>query len=173
MISKLPKDTPRNLHSLDSLDIFALDKAEDEGLFVSGMTPTVTHKAAPRLQVVAAADENAVRQINGSEDIGTGSFRDALSYVRIRVECPYPIQYITDLEIESLLGDHCRVSVKGVLRNEDGEGCIQAATCHDPIRIYDTDGAGDGTLFSGIVTMLKVYRASEVYEVEIEGMSYT
>lgn len=97
-----------------------------------------------------------------------------LTYNQIRVDCPYPIQYITDLKITSRLNDHSRIVIEGVLQEEDRDKCITTATANDPVLIYENGEDGDDTLlFSGVVTQLKVRHESSVYHVQIEGMSYT
>ncbi|MDR3288015.1 MAG: phage late control D family protein, partial [Peptococcaceae bacterium] len=100
-----------------------------------------------------------------------------LTYDRLKISCPYPLQYITQLEISSRLNEHSRILVTGVLREEEQDQCIRTATAQDAIQVYET-GAGtangkDALIFAGIVTHLSVNVAAGVYTIEIEGLSYT
>ncbi|MDR0286948.1 MAG: DUF6531 domain-containing protein, partial [Clostridiales bacterium] len=99
---------------------------------------------------------------------------NVLTYIQVRVDCPYPIQYLTDLKITSQFNEHSQISVKGILLEEDRDKCVKTSTVNDPIRIYETNENGNDTLlFSGVVTSLNVRCESGVYYVEIKGLSYT
>lgn len=97
-----------------------------------------------------------------------------LTYDRIRVDCPYPIQYITELEITNQLNEHSRILVKGILLEDVCDKCITTSTANNPIYVYELDENGDNILlFSGVVTLLDVRHKFGVCYIEIEGMSYT
>ena len=98
---------------------------------------------------------------------------DVLTFDKVRVQCPYPIQFITGLELTSCVNEHSRVSVTGVLYENEQDGCIGAARVADPIDILEIGEHGEAPLFSGVVTSLKVRHESGLYHVEIEGQSRT
>jgi len=98
---------------------------------------------------------------------------DVLTFDKVRVQCPYPIQFITGLELTSCVNEHSRVSVTGVLFENEQDGCIGVARVADPIDILEIGEHGEAPLFSGVVTSLKVRHESGLYHVEIEGQSRT
>ena len=99
---------------------------------------------------------------------------NVLTHIQVRVDCPYPVQFITDLKITSRFNEHSRIFIKGVLREEDQDRCIKTSTANDPIRVYETGEDGrDRLIFSGVVTLLNVRHEYGIYYVEIEGMSYS
>ena len=99
---------------------------------------------------------------------------DILSHTQIRVNCPYPIQYITGIDIESRIGEHGQITITGILHEEEGANCLASATTNDQIIVYDTSESSEGIrIFSGIVICLQVRHENGVYHIEIKGMSYT
>ena len=81
--------------------------------------------------------------------------KNILTQAQIGVECPYPIQYITELKITGRYNEHSRVTVAGILLEEDKDLCIDTAAANDPITVYEFDESGAETcLFSGVVISL-------------------
>ena len=97
----------------------------------------------------------------------------ALTQAQIEVICPYPIQYITGLEIESKIGEHSRITATGILHEEEGANFLGSSNLNDQIAVYDVSGTEETRLFSGIITSVVVRHDNGLYYVEIEGMSYT
>ncbi|MCM1258321.1 MAG: DUF6531 domain-containing protein, partial [Roseburia sp.] len=98
---------------------------------------------------------------------------DEFTQSQIKVECPYPIQTVNELEITKKLNDHGQVLVKGILWEEKGAGCIQQTGSSDPILVYGKNERGKTLLFSGVVTSVDVDFQDGIYYVEIRGQSWT
>lgn len=96
-----------------------------------------------------------------------------IKYSQIKVECPYPIQMVHELEITRKLNQHGQVLVKGILWEEEGPKCIERMGNMDPIAIYREDGLKRTLLFSGVVAEVEVSCQDCVYYVEIKGLSWS
>ena len=68
---------------------------------------------------------------------------DILTKDRVRIECAYPIEYITGIGIESRIGEHGKISVTGVLSEEERDSCIDGTGENDRIVICETDETED------------------------------
>ena len=103
------------------------------------------------------------------------SFRgiaSGIKYSQIKVECPYPIQMVHEIEITRKLNQHGQVLVRGILW-EEGPKCIERMGSMDPIAIYSEDGSKRTLLFSGVVAEAEVSCQDCVYYVEIKGLSWS
>lgn len=92
---------------------------------------------------------------------------------QIKVECPYPIQRIEMLEVTRKLNQHGEVFIRGILPEEDGEGCIRSVGGKDYVVVLGKNSAGEKVLFSGVVTHVEVFCKNYVYYVEIKGLSWS
>jgi len=92
---------------------------------------------------------------------------------QIKVECPYPIQMVHELEITRKLNQHGQVLVKGILWEDKGRECIYQAGSKDPILVYGKNGSETALLFSGVVTEVEVSYQDCIYYVEIKGLSWS
>ncbi len=98
---------------------------------------------------------------------------DEFTHGQIKVECPYPIQMVHELEITRKLNQHGQVLVKGILWEDEGRKCIYQAGSKDPILVYGENGSELVLLFSGVVTEVKVSYRDCIYYVEIKGLSWS
>ena len=97
-----------------------------------------------------------------------------LTQAQIRVDGPFPIQYITGVEITSQMNDHSRIAVRGILWEEERDHCIVSKLENAPIAVYELDDSGEEIqLFSGIVTEPIVRHVGGLYYIEVEGFSHT
>lgn len=97
----------------------------------------------------------------------------ALTYDRIKIECPYPIQEITELHFSCRFNAHGEVLIKGILQDTEKSKCIESSGPHDLIKVYEQSEAGNALLFSGIVASLQVQHVGGIYYIEIIGLSHT
>ena len=97
---------------------------------------------------------------------------DEFTHGQIKVECPYPIQIVHELEIIRKLNQHGRVIVKGILRDEGRERIGQAGS-RDQIVVYGENTSGKTLLFSGVITEVAVSYQDCIYYVEINGLSWS
>ena len=99
----------------------------------------------------------------------SGEFTDG----QIRVECPYPIQMVHELEIIRKLNQHGKVQIKGILWEQDGEKCIHQVKSEDSIVIYAENAYEKRLLFSGVVTDVDIFYRDCIYYIEITGLSWS
>ena len=99
--------------------------------------------------------------------------KQALTHDRIRIECPYPIQTITDIEFIHTFNEHACINIKGILLEEEQDHWLERVGDNDRIAIYGQAGAEEELLFSGCVTRVNIQHQDQVYTFEIEGLSYS
>ncbi|MCL1989458.1 MAG: DUF6531 domain-containing protein [Defluviitaleaceae bacterium] len=96
-----------------------------------------------------------------------------LTHDRIRVDCPYPIQIITDITFTHTFNEHAYIKVQGIIHEAEQDTWIEKMTDNDPIVIYGKTEDGEQRLFSGCVTNVRIRHQHQVYTCEIEGLSHT
>ncbi|MGZ0052061.1 hypothetical protein [Brevibacillus gelatini] len=92
-------------------------------------------------------------------------------YERIRVTAPYRIKRIEDVRMEWKPNEHARLYLRGIVDDSETVNAVLQAASDDEIRLYDTDGESETTIFKGVVTSVQIAHRQGVYAIELEGQS--
>ncbi|WP_432775578.1 hypothetical protein AAFJ72_20870 [Brevibacillus gelatini] len=92
-------------------------------------------------------------------------------YERIRVTAPYRIKRIEDVRMEWKPNEHAQLYLRGIVDDSETVNAVLQAASDDEIRLYDTDGESETTIFKGVVTSVQIAHRQGVYAIELEGQS--
>lgn len=96
----------------------------------------------------------------------------AYGYQNLRLS-GYDVESIYSCKVEASMGQHTKLSLKAILKEEGKDKAIHTTTTNHPVEVY-IEAAGEKTsLFHGIVTKIEISYQAEVYYLEIEAKSYT
>ncbi|MBP2021900.1 hypothetical protein J2Z44_001696 [Clostridium punense] len=94
-----------------------------------------------------------------------------IGFHNIRVKSPYNIKIIEDIKIECRLNNHGKLYLKAIIDEKEEFNHAVQATLNDEIHLYEKNGQEEKTIFKGLVASAKVKKESNVYHLEIEGIS--
>ncbi|MCP1308089.1 contractile injection system protein, VgrG/Pvc8 family [Paenibacillus tyrfis] len=86
---------------------------------------------------------------------------------------PYQFSRLSELRIEQKLNEHARLTLTGIVPEQLQDSYVDTTSLHTPIEVRQRLADDYATLFSGIVTNVRMKKIGEVYSIEIEAASYT
>ncbi|WP_179232824.1 hypothetical protein [Paenibacillus rigui] len=92
-------------------------------------------------------------------------------FEQIRVQTAFPIHRLEDVQIHWRPGEHGRLTLRGIVDEAVNVSAAMQATASDEIRVYESDGPSETTLFHGFVSSIKTTHANGVHHLELEGLS--
>ncbi|MGW8958429.1 NlpC/P60 family protein [Paenibacillus sp. NPDC055715] len=97
-----------------------------------------------------------------------------LTYGNIRVNAPYEIVRLLDVEWTQKVNEHGKVYITALIPDEDHAKYDGLAHDEDVLEVYETDGdQGTVSIFKGIVTNISIRFKNGVYHMYIEATSFT
>ncbi|MFB6367917.1 hypothetical protein ACFCP7_28620, partial [Paenibacillus elgii] len=90
---------------------------------------------------------------------------------QIRVQSPYRLQHIEDVQLVWKPNEHARLLVRGHVEDRDHIKAVMDASSHDEIHLYEKNGESETAIFKGLVTDVCITNMNEVYTIQIEGTS--
>jgi hypothetical protein len=94
-----------------------------------------------------------------------------IGYDQIRIDSPYPIQVLKDVQIEWKPGEHGRITLTGICKESSHATAALNATSEDQLHVYAQNGQEEVSLFKGVVHTVEVENHNGVYTLTLEGIS--
>ncbi|ADM71326.1 hypothetical protein GMA19_03517 [Paenibacillus polymyxa E681] len=94
-----------------------------------------------------------------------------IGYDQIRIDSPYPIQVLKDVQIEWKPGEHGRITLTGICKESSHATAALDATSEDQLHVYAQNGQEEISLFKGVVHTVEVENHNGVYTLTLEGIS--
>ncbi|OPH46699.1 hypothetical protein BC351_14535 [Paenibacillus ferrarius] len=89
----------------------------------------------------------------------------------LRVQTIYPIHQLEDVQITWQPNEHGRLLVRGIVDEAVNVSATLQALASDEIRVYESDGQQETTLFRGWISAAHTTHTQGVYHIELEGLS--
>ncbi|MEC0226303.1 contractile injection system protein, VgrG/Pvc8 family [Paenibacillus alba] len=89
----------------------------------------------------------------------------------LRVQTIYPIHQLEDVQITWQPNEHGRLLVRGIVDEAVNVSATLQALASDEIRVYESDGQQETTLFRGWISAVQTTHTQGVYHIELEGLS--
>lgn len=87
---------------------------------------------------------------------------------------PYEFQKITNLSIIKELNEHAKLSMSGIISDENSDKYVEEAEAEETIKVsLKNDENNKITLFEGIVTKVSIKANNHVRTLEVEALSQT
>lgn len=94
-----------------------------------------------------------------------------IGYDQIRIDSPYPIQVLKDVQIEWKPGEHGRITLTGICKESSHATAALDATSEDQLHVYAQNGQEEISIFKGVVHTVEVENHNGVYTLTLEGIS--
>lgn len=94
-----------------------------------------------------------------------------IGYERIRVQAPYRIKQIEDIQLEWKPNEHAWLRLRGIVDDSEKVNAVLQAASEDEIHLFESDDASEETIFKGLVTSVQITNTQGVYTIELEGLS--
>ncbi|MGM1021574.1 MAG: deaminase domain-containing protein [Bacillota bacterium] len=94
-----------------------------------------------------------------------------IGYDQIRIDSPYPIQVLKDVQIEWKPGEHGRITLTAICKESSHATAALDATSEDQLHVYAQKEQEKISLFKGVVHTVEVENRNGVYTLTLEGIS--
>ncbi|WP_297422719.1 contractile injection system protein, VgrG/Pvc8 family [Clostridium sp.] len=96
---------------------------------------------------------------------------EPIDYRQLKIST-FNLKYIKKLKVSGCINDHTTLYLVGVLPEDKKDDDIHTSY-NTPIEVYATTDEGNKTIYSGMITEVKIKRGAEYYELHIKALSYT
>jgi len=96
---------------------------------------------------------------------------ETIDYRQIKIST-FDLRYIKKLKVRACINNHTTLHLVGVLSEDKKDDDIHTSY-NTPIEVYAATDYGKKTIYSGMITEVKVKKGSEYYELHIKALSYT
>jgi len=97
----------------------------------------------------------------------------AFTHDLIRMDCPFPIQSVTDIWMKRSLNEHGKLVVKGILTDESANKLIEKPCTDVPFYLYGQGAEEETPLFAGRITEIGIRHEGGMYTIQVEALSAT